>query len=514
MPGADRRLHPLTLLFELGAGIRRVALPLIAFLFLSRARADEGELVVSAVALAVTTIAAIARYLSLSYRYEAGELVVRSGIFVRRVRHIPYDRIQNLDAVQKLGHRLLGVVTIQVQTGSGAEPEATLSVLPLADLAEMRERVFARRPAPSSTQPSGWRTAAGLDSPAGRTVDEVAEPPVKPAAETLLALPTRELLLAGFIENRGLVLILGVAGLLTQVDVLAEAAADWIAAWVPGVARGDFALSRIRGGRALFLIGAAVAALLVFVRLMSTVWAAIRLHDYRLVRSGDDLRMEYGLLTRVSATISIRRIQTIAIRETALHRRFGRAAVQVTTAGSIAGGVGGTAHEWLAPIIPRSRLPMLLALLHPGLSLETISWRGPHPNAFGRMARGGMIMPVVVAGLSWFLVAEWAILVGAVLAARAIARAYGWARYMGWSTLAAGVIFRGGWLRRTTTLTGFARVQAVAIKESPLDRRAGMADIIIDTAAGQLASHYFAREDALALRDLVAARSAETEFAW
>ena len=73
-----------------------------------------------------------------------GELVITSGLIFRNERHVPYGRIQNIDAVQNLLHRLLRVVEVRVETGGGDEPEARMRVLPLAALEEMRERVVRR----------------------------------------------------------------------------------------------------------------------------------------------------------------------------------------------------------------------------------------------------------------------------------------------------------------------------------------------------------------------------------
>ena len=68
-------------------------------------------------------------------------------------------------------------------------------------------------------------------------------------------------------------------------------------------------------------IGLTLVAFLGFIlliRLLSMVLALFRLHGFRLTRIGEDLRTEYGLLTRVSATIPLRRIQTLTIRESLL----------------------------------------------------------------------------------------------------------------------------------------------------------------------------------------------------
>ena len=58
---------------------------------------------------------------------------------------MPYVRIQNVDGVQTVFHRLLHVVDVKVQTAGGNEPEATMSVLPVAAFEQMRQRVFEGR---------------------------------------------------------------------------------------------------------------------------------------------------------------------------------------------------------------------------------------------------------------------------------------------------------------------------------------------------------------------------------
>ena len=97
--------------------------------------------------LVPATIVAITRYFSFRLRYEGTELVIRSGIFFRNERHVPYARIQNLDAVRNVAHRLLGVTEVRVETGGGQAPEATISVLHETVFEEMRRRIFEGRAA-------------------------------------------------------------------------------------------------------------------------------------------------------------------------------------------------------------------------------------------------------------------------------------------------------------------------------------------------------------------------------
>ena len=71
--------------------------------------------------------------------------MIRTGLIFRNERHIPFSRIQNVDAIQNVFHRLFGVVEVRVETGGGKEEEAKLSVLPHAAFLDMRQHVFRER---------------------------------------------------------------------------------------------------------------------------------------------------------------------------------------------------------------------------------------------------------------------------------------------------------------------------------------------------------------------------------
>src|SRR5688500_8952152 len=211
---SEQRLHPFSVLFAFGESLKRFALPgLLVTLGAGRASSDwqpafgnvpvpQGWELWLMLLLIPSGLAALARYFSFRLRYDDTELVIRSGILFRNERHVPYHRIQNLEAVQNLFHRALRVMEVRIETGAGKEPEATISVLPSSAFPDMRRRVFAGRTSPDTV--ASEAVAAPADDP-GRT---------------LLRLPLRELLLCGFIENRGLVIIGAVYGLLWESGIL------------------------------------------------------------------------------------------------------------------------------------------------------------------------------------------------------------------------------------------------------------------------------------------------------
>lgn len=507
---SEHRLHPASFLFGIGAQLRSMALPLIVVLF-SAGRTGLGWQVWLLLGLVPYTIVAIGRTLTFRYRYDEHELVIRTGFLFRNERHVPYARIQNVDGVQTVFHRLLKVVDVKVQTAGGKEPEATMSVLPMADFEQMRQRVF-----------EGRRQAAIEPTAEGQAVDT----PPAPRVRTLLALSPKDLLTYGFVEGRGMVVIAAILGLAWEFGFANSFMPSFEPGTTPAPTRGTFrALAQSIYSRAGdFLTSLAVAAvtivaLLVVVRLVSMIWAVLRLHGFTLTREGEDLRTEYGLITHVAATIPLRRIQTLTLREGPLHRLVGGISARVDTAGGEAGQNAPPDRHWLAPIVAHSQLPALLVQVLPMLSIDQLEWQPVHPRAVGRMLRKSLLVSLIIclplarsfgwSGLSALLV----LIPWSVLNARWSASA------LGWAVTDELVAFRSGWFLRQTTVAPFARVQAVTFRESPFDRRSDMAGVRVDTAGAGDLSHrvaipYLGRDVAERLWRHLAHEAARRSFRW
>ena len=502
---SERRLHPVSILLHIGQLLPRMLLPFVLLLFTAPERRKAVVfLLVAAGIAAVVTLIVVVRYFRYTYRYDEHDLVIRSGMLVRTERSIPYARIQNLDASQNVVQRMLGVTEVFVQTGAGVEPEATLRVLPLAALEEMRARVLA---------------AGGAASDAEQTTTRALPLAEAPARQTLLTLCPRDLILAGFIENRGMVLILGALALLEQAGAtervverlidtengsLRTLAARWL---------GDGGVPVMQG--ALYAAGALLAALL-FIRLLSTIWALVRLHEFRLEQAGDDLTTAYGLFTRVAATIPLRRVQTIIVRDRLLHRLLDRRQVSVETAGGTTGQSGAPQREPVAPIIPDSAVPDLLRVLHPGVDLDAVEWQPVHPRAFGRMLRGSLFWPLALSIVAFVVVQQWAIIVFLLLLGNAILRARLRVKNLAWSLTHDSIIVRDGSFIRTIRIARYNRVQVASLRRTPLDMRTGMASVRADTAGahGGVVIPFLPDDRAAAVQAELVARTAETPFTW
>jgi putative membrane protein len=516
---SEQRLHPASLVFAFARSIKAFALPgLLAAFSIGRAsgpprptsggfQAPDTWQLWLMLLIIPSVLAALARYFSFRLRYDETELVIRSGILFRNERHVPYHRIQNLDAVQNVVHRLLRVIEVRVDTGASKEPEATISVLPEEAFADMRRRVFAGRAHPSTSEDAA--------APAGEH------------GQTLLRLPLRELLLCGFLENRGLVIIGALYGLLWEVGVLGPV---WDrlfdeGTYTPGMVRGM--MRTIGAGNRLPLaqiavIASGIAVLLLLVRGLSMIWAVTRLYGFRLSRVGNDLRSEFGLTTRVSTTIPVRRLQAMTIRAGPLYRLLRRATLRVETAGG--GGQPGAEQktrprELLAPLVRTDDVPALVQQVLPEVDLQALDWQPPHPRAFRRAVKPALALALVMsamaaAALHWrALYASPLIVLWMVIATRQ------GLRHLGWALTGNAVALRSGWLWRSITVVPLARIQVVRRIETPFDRRTGMGRIRVDTAGASERSHrvdipYLPRAVAFDLQARLAAAAAATELRW
>lgn len=455
-------------------------------------------------------IAAVARYLSFRVRYEGTELVIRSGILFRNERHVPYLRIQNLDTSRNVVHRLLGVTNVRVETGGGNEPEATISVLDDRAFDEMRRRVF-----------EGRVRAGGPEAPVDQALVAAQDDTL-----TLLHLPLRELLLHGFLENRGLILIGAAYGALWQFGLPTALWQRLTGGWdAPRLV--NEALQEVESGHAVTIVQVAIliaglVGILVLVRLVSMAWAVTRLYDFRLSLAGQDLRAEYGLLTRVSTRIPLPRVQTLTIRETPLQRLVGRMSVRAETAGGH-GPAEGTARpferERLAPIVETDRVPALVRQLLPGFDIGALAWQPIHPRAFRRALKPYLFVALAPAALLVFFLSVWWLAATPITIAWAVVAARKHVEHMAWAITDTAVVFRSGWLWRHVTVAPIAKIQAVACSESPFDRRAAMRSVRVDTAGGNERSHrvdipYLGRDTADVLHMRLAEQISRTAFRW
>ncbi|MDN0198033.1 PH domain-containing protein [Streptomyces sp. S.PNR 29] len=162
-------------------------------------------------------------------------------------------------------------------------------------------------------------------------------------------------------------------------------------------------------------------------------------YDWTVAESPDGLRIDHGLLDRAHETVPPGRVQTVRIVEPLLWRRRRWVRVELDVAGS--------SNSVLLPVAPREIAESVIARVLPGVSV-------PPRSALSRPPRR----------------ARWCVPV--------------WWRGHGIVVTDAVFAARYGLLRRRLALVPHAKVQSVRVTQGPWERFWRVADVHVDTGAG------------------------------
>jgi putative membrane protein len=469
MPSEPRRLHPFTIVSRAIRLARQILFP--AILGGASVGGDfQGILVWVSVLLAVPSIVlAAAQWLAFRFRLEGDELIMDSGVLARRRRVIPIDRVQNVDLAQSALERLAGVAELRIETASGGQDtEASLTVLSVAEARAVQADLLSRR-----------ATARAALARHGETT--LAEP----ADQRILQLSPFDLALAGATSNEAGLIAAGLATLLELVGRFG--ALEGLLGWVEDALGLDAGINVVA---AIAALGLLILVFLVLGWVVSIVYTVVHFHGFTLTRSGDDLRREYGLLSRHQTTVPIQRVQALRIEETLPRRALGLVALKIETAGASPQErrrIGGGAEAYV-PLARRRQVGALLRTVFHDARFEGVQLHPVAPPSrrreFVRLAflvaaaTTGAFLYGTPAALPLLSLLFLGLLFGAWLLAGARYRARGWARAGEYA------FARNGVLTRTTWIVPERKIQTLHTTETPFQRRWGLATLIIDTAAG------------------------------
>lgn len=413
----------------------------------------------------------VVHFLTLRYRLVDGRLEIRSGLLNRQARVISADRVQNVEMVRNLFHRMSGLVEVRIETASGTEVEGLLSALSVEDAQHLITALqSARGDAPTAEEPHP---------------DDV-----------LVANGTGELLWYGATGTRlGAVALL--AGLAYEAMAL-RGPVDPEALDAPPARLGTITV--------LLVVAAATGAWLIGV-----ATALLRHHGFRLVRAGRALVAEQGLFTKRRAELRLSKVQLVTIVEPWLRRAFGFGSVWIETAAAREGGDGTQRSEAAVPHVERGTYRTVVGAAVPlgDLDPAALALQPPHPATLTRALLIAVLRVLVVAVLAvaWFGAPG---LLALLLLPASVGLAVLDVRTQGWLVTDALVVARRGWLDRRTSLLARGKLQSATVEQGPLLRALGLGLVHLRVAGSRVVLPALAHAEAVALSDrLVRAKASE-----
>lgn len=95
------------------------------------------------------------RYLTTSFRIDQGRVELRRGLLSRHVLSTPVDRVRTVDLTSPLTHRLLGLTTVRIGSGTGDDDGALdLDGLPVEVARRLRAELLREAPAAAADDPA------------------------------------------------------------------------------------------------------------------------------------------------------------------------------------------------------------------------------------------------------------------------------------------------------------------------------------------------------------------------
>lgn len=431
-------------------------------------------LVIAGITLVLSLLVGMLPWLTTTYRVTGSALVVRTGVLRRQVLTAPLERVRSVDLEASLLHRLLKLRKVAVGTGVD-DGAITLDSLG-ADAAEALHRQLLSLSA---------MTAASGDAERDRATDEREVPSSPAAAEpgTGSAAAEPERVLATFdpgwarfapFSLAPLVVVGGVIGATTQLDLPFWSAGEALWQWVVALSIGVVVLLLLGGGLVLWCAATMVGYLLQW-------W------DLRLVRAHGNLRLTRGLLTTTSTTVEEARIRGVEMSEPVLLRAVGGAKLKALVTGLDDGSYGVLPQ---APVAVTREVATTVLRPDPAAPV-TMALHSHGPAAQRRALLRGVrrwVAPTAAAAVAlwWFERLAWPW--GAV----AVTGALVWGLFSGWlSHRNLGhaltdehlVVTAASVTRRRTVLERDGLIGWV-LSATWFQRRVGVVDLTATTAAG------------------------------
>ena len=408
-----------------------------------------------AVAVLVITVGiGLARWFTTSYRIGPSEVQLRKGILQRKVISLPRNRIRSVSTDARLLHRLLGLTVVRVRTGQEAEGDSAFAL-----------------DAVQAAEAPRLRAVLLVDSLA---VDE--DQPVTPGRTLARWQPSW--LRYSPLSFTGLAMIAAAVGIAYQVGAGAVLRDSRIEQ--SGAAIAD------RFGVAAAVTAAAVVVLVASV-VLSVLQSLLSYANLDLRRDADVLHLKHGLLRVREHTFDMRRLRGGTLREPLLVRLFGGARLD-----AVMTGVGGAGEaSMLLPPCPRTTAQTVLADLIERPDAVTGALRRHGPAATRRRWTRALAFPAVIAVVLLVVpvaVPDWAWGVWALLTICCALLAFDRSRSLGHLVSDGWLVARTGSVQRRRDCIAAPGIIGWTVRQTFMQRRAGVATLIAATAAG--VKHY------------------------
>ena len=448
----------------------------------------------------LAAIGAISKWIRFRFCIVDDKVLVKSGVFQHEELTVEFGRIQNISIREPIYMRPFGLALLSIDTAGSGQKEIVLGGIRKSVALQLRETILSRtegdRPAPEE----------GIEDVADKSL--------------LLSRTVRDIVIYGLTVNF-IIWIVVAFGAFFGVQGVAENFFSWLSNYIQ-VEDLLAAVEQAGGIIGAVLIGIlALFLLFLLLPLISVAGALVRHYGYQLRVDGETYRKNSGLLTRHDESMKRHKIQAMVLKQNFVARFFKRTNMQLRIA-SAGSGIEkgqlptGPKTTFLVPALHDGELMELIPEFLPGCEYNDARFSRINRRRFSRVIIGWAVLPplLLVTGILSLLI-NWMFLLllpaGLALAWMIVSQVW---KKAGYGVVGDYGFMRHGFLGAEITVFPLFKVQRVDIRQTPGQRRKGLAHLAIHLASHSLKISYIDEKDARQFRDLALYHVESSSRAW
>ncbi|WP_438969530.1 PH domain-containing protein [Nonlabens sp.] len=444
----------------------------------------------------ISLISPVLKYIYFTFHIEEDELIIQKGLLQKERKSIPLDRIQSININQSVVQRILGIVSLEVETAGSKAKELEIPGLDrffasqFKDVLQERKEEIIEEIAPitSDIDDSAITNQSERiteNDEAGYIVQEKIRSNgiKKDTTETLiLRLGILDILKVGLTQNhlRSGGLAIGVAfGSWYKVNDIVE---EYFSEWVE-----QFSWENVISGTSLSIALIAIVVFMFFSVIISVALAFNKFWGFSIVKKGTDLEVQMGLFNKKEIKIPLSKVQILEFHSNPLRKLLGFQTAQIYQAQSTDNKLGSVS----VPACKEVHRKMLQHLIFKQSIEKTQQELKCNPYSHARFRfyiLSVFFFPLLAVGIYFELYLGIAPLI--ILFIFLIFMAFMYGKHSKVIKDDDFVVFRKGWLFPQTIISPIFKTQAVEKWRSVFLKRRREAHFKLHTAAGSRGLRY------------------------
>jgi len=460
---SGKRLHPFTLLYRLLVSLPNVALPVIFVLY----GGNTGDWVYIGISVFIGIFilpSILLNYFYFDYSITNNEVIIRSGIFSKKERHIKIERIQNISISQNFLHKILRISKVQLETAGDATTEGVLDSVSIVDSERIREIVR------NHQNEHELISKNEIDEPSdnNQEIDE--------EENVIFSMSLKDTLKYGALRFRPVVLIAS-AWIFSMVSQFNPNWTDELEVLLESGYKNY--IKELDIFSIILYAALGILSILLFSWIVDILLTVNTYFKFRLTSEKGKLMTSQGLFSSQKGAIPLKKLQMLVIKSNPITRKLNFFRLDLQTAG-FGGGDGTKAKSETA--IPFASLSQIKEVINRIRSVELPEkFMRVSPKTIRRAAVKYLMYSVPFGFALYFTFDSfWVLLVLIPIIAFGAFIRY---QYRGYHVADNQIIVKQGFWFQKISIIPIEKIQTLHKRSSYFQRRLGLATVEIDTAA-------------------------------